>query len=317
LVDLIVSGNTTATGKGYGGAGILVIGGAPTFERVVVSGNSIPCSGEWCWNSGAGMALYGSDAILQDVVVRWNLGGWYGGGVYLEESDAVFSNVSVTHNESDSGGGIAVDSGAPTFSNVLIADNVGRDGDGGGIALYTSDATLTNVIIQGNSAAASTNPKGGGVDVYFGGTTFVNVVVADNQARCFDGMRGSGGGIYVEGIDTVITYSDFHQNYPTNVTGIDDPTGTFGNITVDPAFLDAAFHLEGSSPLIDAGDPTLLDPDGSPSDMGAFGGAGAGNWDLDGDGYASWWLPGAYDPASSPGMDCDDADASVFPGSGC
>ena len=47
------------------------------------------------------------------------------------------------------------------------------------------------------------------------------------------------------------------------------------------------------------------------------GGPGADEWDRDGDGYFSWWLPGAYDPATSPGLDCDDADATVYPGAGC
>ncbi len=30
-----------------------------------------------------------------------------------------------------------------------------------------------------------------------------------------------------------------------------------------------------------------------------------------------WWLPGPYDPATSPGMDCDDQDGGVYPGNGC
>ena len=37
------------------------------------------------------------------------------------------------------------------------------------------------------------------------------------------------------------------------------------------------FSLKSSSPARDAGDPAILDPDGSASDLGAYGGsAGAG-----------------------------------------
>ena len=30
-----------------------------------------------------------------------------------------------------------------------------------------------------------------------------------------------------------------------------------------------------------------------------------------------WWLPGGYDPATSPDLDCADGDPDVFPGQGC
>ena len=36
-------------------------------------------------------------------------------------------------------------------------------------------------------------------------------------------------------------------------------------------------HLVPGSPLVDAGDPGLLDPDGSRSDIGVHGGPAAGN----------------------------------------
>ncbi len=46
-----------------------------------------------------------------------------------------------------------------------------------------------------------------------------------------------------------------------------------GNVFADPMFLDNAdFHLQAFSPAIDAGDPAVFDPDGSRSDMGAYGG---------------------------------------------
>ncbi len=39
--------------------------------------------------------------------------------------------------------------------------------------------------------------------------------------------------------------------------------------------------------------------------------------DLDWDAHTEWWLPGAFDPATSPNSDCDDRDEAVYPGSGC
>ena len=53
--------------------------------------------------------------------------------------------------------------------------------------------------------------------------------------------------------------------------------------------------------------------------MGAYGGPGAGLWDLDGDGYFLWWMPGSYDTVAYPAQqwDCDDLDGTVQPGNGC
>lgn len=46
-----------------------------------------------------------------------------------------------------------------------------------------------------------------------------------------------------------------------------------GNIFANPMITDSMdYHLQAFSPCIDAGDPNILDPDGSRSDMGAYGG---------------------------------------------
>jgi hypothetical protein len=47
------------------------------------------------------------------------------------------------------------------------------------------------------------------------------------------------------------------------------------SIISDPLFT-PEYTLGSGSPCIDAGDPNILDPNGSRSDMGAFGGPGAG-----------------------------------------
>jgi hypothetical protein len=76
-----------------------------------------------------------------------------------------------------------------------------------------------------------------------------------------------------------------------------------GTPVVDSCALDPLRPTVGS-PLIDGGDPTLTDADGSRSDIGAFGGASANDGvdglDNDGDGF------------SSP-IDCDDDDPDVSP----
>lgn len=139
--------------------------------------------------------------------------------------------------------------------------------------------------------------------------TLVNVILTGNIAD------DSGGAMSVSGGTVSISYSDAWGDTPDEYDGITDPTGTDGNVSVDPGFYDA-WHLDSTSALVDAGDPSVLDPDGSASDIGAFGGTTASTWDLDDDGVSAWWLPGVYD-ARSVDLDCDDTDASVYPGAGC
>jgi hypothetical protein len=197
----------------------------------------------------------------------------------------------------------------------VLANSIDSYG-GGGIATYNSGIVLENCIVAGNSS-----PSTGGIEVS-GTLIMTNTIVIDNQGSTY-----GGGLIGYYGHTCVLNNNDVYGNSPDDYHDIDDPTGTDGNISVDPLFLDISspdpldwdLHLDLSSTLIDAGDPTILDPDGSPSDIGAFGGPNAASWDLDRDGFPLWWQPGPYDSATYPdeGWDCDDLDATVHPGNGC
>jgi len=73
----------------------------------------------------------------------------------------------------------------------------------------------------------------------------------------------------------VVKYNNFWNNN-TNAVGFTPDTT---NLTVDPMIVnddstqgELDFHLQKYSPLIDAGDPTILDRDGSRSDIGLYGG---------------------------------------------
>jgi len=120
----------------------------------------------------------------------------------------------------------------------------------------------------------------------------------------------------------------FNNTFWNNSGGDFSGYGTwyqYDDISADPELLDTTspypiawdLHLNTNSPLIDAGDSDINDPDGSLSDIGLYGGPEAATRDRDQDGYPEWWLPGAYDPATSPGMDCDDRDPAVYPTNGC
>ena len=68
-------------------------------------------------------------------------------------------------------------------------------------------------------------------------------------------------------------------NVPTPISGTQPPLVNSGNLYVNPMFVkdygdfpDIDFHLQMYSPLIDAGDSTILDRDGTRSDIGFYGG---------------------------------------------
>jgi hypothetical protein len=73
-----------------------------------------------------------------------------------------------------------------------------------------------------------------------------------------------------------MSYNNVWGNSAGEYRDMDELTGTGGNISLDPAFVDSLdFHLAPDSPCRDAGDPAVLDIDETPSDMGIYGGPSA------------------------------------------
>jgi len=320
-------------------AGLDCDGCALTMDRVVVSDN--------VGGTGGVRLRFAQDSTLENILIKGNIGTYDAGGLLLSTNPGytiTVANAVISNNVSSrNGGGILIEQdGNVVLDHVVIAGNR-ADGMGGG--LYATNFIVGNLqaaklVVTGNTAysggglavqsltsmpvsiensivAGNTAERGGGIfaDTYDPVQTLKNVIVANNVAN-------TGGGIYIDDEPLDILYSDFWGNTPDDFDGIADPTGTFGNVSVDPQFantnpldtLEWDLHLQVGSPLIDVGDPSILDPDGSQSDLGVYGGPDADLWDLDLDGYYEWWVPG---PWSGGGWDCDDLDASVFPGSGC
>jgi nitrous oxidase accessory protein NosD len=72
-----------------------------------------------------------------------------------------------------------------------------------------------------------------------------------------------------------VSYNDLWKNqqnyYEYGGASIDTSLG--GNIYLDPMFVSADdYHLQYGSPCINAGDPNIIDPDSSRSDIGCYGG---------------------------------------------
>jgi hypothetical protein len=119
--------------------------------------------------------------------------------------------------------------------------------------------TALRTVFRANSAFEGAGVYGTGLErcVVWGnlGTGVVlDQAVASSIVRANGGLEILGGG--------TVAYCDVEG-------GFAGP----GNIDADPRFWDPAsgdFHLQPTSPCVDAGDPSATDPDGSRADMGAF-----------------------------------------------
>jgi len=113
--------------------------------------------------------------------------------------------------------------------------------------------TITNCTFAFNTAPN----QGGGIYTYGSSPSVSNTIVAFNTS-----------GIFRSGGTPTLSYNCVYGNTNYNYKGITDPTGTNGNISVDPLLTGHNGHLLPDSPCINAGDN----------------GASSGDWlDIDGE----------------------------------
>ncbi len=297
FVDVDITGNTAVVSQ----SGISLTSSAPTFRRVTVSRNTAAnYAGVNLWSGSnalfeevdisdneattnyCGVTASNSNPTFHFVTISGNTShGAFGGGVRLASSSPSFTNVTVSGNVSPrTAGGIAVtNSSSPVFEAVIISGNQAGTTGGGISVSSTSAIDMTNVTIAGNTAGT----YGGGV--YLDTSSQSRM---DNVVIAFNGAEVGGGGVSVSnnGQAPAITYCDLHGNVPDDGSGWSYPLGEEGNVSADPAFVsydqsappaDWDLSLSPNSSLIDAGNPDIEDPDGSRSDMGAYGGP-CGAW---------------------------------------
>lgn len=279
------------------------------------------------FNEGGGLYVSGGSPVLQDVQIVGNraygdLGA--GGGLYLYNTTPSFLHVEIAHNETDyAGGGLASHFSAPEMTGVTISDNRSNN-IAGGVWNWDSSLTLNQGLVVNNQASWG----GGGLWLGYSTAFLQNSVVAYNFANSNGNLDG-----YCDHYGYCgkvrATYSNLYNPAGYSSNSI-TPTGTY--TTVEPKFLSYrhsstgascvpganntclpdALHLALTSPLINAGDPALLDVDGSGSDLGLYGGLEGGRWDRDQDGLPDYFWPGTWADAPE-GIDANayDADDTV------
>jgi hypothetical protein len=232
------------------------------------------------------------------------------GGIFGRESSEIIARYNLIEN--NGWDGIALYRGA----SAMITDNVINKGRGAGIGItWDSKATVMRNRISnfwkgigtfGNANAVVTNNivfdnQGWGIIATgFSMMEVRNNVIARNGNCGFAAWSEDARGYLKNNIiafngwkeewvcpcvgvwmndklaNFPVSYNDVYENKAGNYLGMPEWTGKYGNLSVDPQFVDSLdFHLQETSPLRGMGDPYYTNSDGSRSDMGAYGGQNA------------------------------------------
>ena len=250
-------------------------------------------------DGGAIVCFQGVDAFIANNIIKNNHADFYGGGIHLRQwSNGLIEGNQIIGNDSSLGAGIHITyTSAPTIRKNLIKDNQASSLGGGGIYVYY----LSHPLIEQNTITQNTSSSGAGIGIYYtSAPTIKNNMIFKNLAGAGIQMTGStpiiiGNTItanYSSGIDcrsssapviknNIITshsrgygitggtgnspqieFNDIWGNGPANYNNtIGDRTGTSGNISVDPQFINPDannYELNYSSRCIDSGDPNFI-----------------------------------------------------------
>ncbi|MDP8201052.1 MAG: right-handed parallel beta-helix repeat-containing protein [Candidatus Tenebribacter burtonii] len=286
--------------------GIVITNGSPLIRNNIVENCSIPGFHEL---HGAGIYC-GSSAIIVGNTIRNNVANWtdwedsksLGGGIYIENSDfnnaAKIINNIISGNSAYNGGGIyCTGSGRIDLSGNTITENTLVEGSGNfpypddhGTGIYcqfVDDITIKDNLIYGNIPY----PGSYGISLFIDCTDALiyNNTIIDNIAHYGIKIKASSSAIiennvisnnrygihrFNGGIPLTATYCCISNNTSGNYIGVTSGTGCLAE-NVDPNLDQQTYQplwiSDAKSPCINVGDPALpLDPDGTPSDIGAI-----------------------------------------------
>ena len=278
----IRNGGGTLSGSYRYGGGIYCSSASPTITNNTITGNIVSVSGGGIYCSGS------SPTISRNTITGNGATGGNGGGIYCTSSSPVIANNVIASN-------IRAGICCSASSAPLIANNTITGNSDSGVLCSSSSPTIANNTIAGNVAN-----DGGGINCYSSSATIVNTIIAFNSS-----------GIYTSGTGSPsLRCNCVLGNTAYNYSGLTDPTGTNGNLAVDPKLASSAYgnvHIQPDSPCVDAGDDTVVgsgwtDIDGQPRTTGAHVDIGAD----ESDGTAWPQGPHAIVRVSPAGNDAND-----------
>ncbi|MHA1942610.1 MAG: right-handed parallel beta-helix repeat-containing protein, partial [Candidatus Hodarchaeales archaeon] len=230
--------------------------------------------------TGSGINIHNSSINIKNNFITMNQQANFGGiscntSDYCKILDNIISYNYASDPDGARGGGIGCLNSNVEISGNIIYDNSTYGGFGfydmgGGIFINNSIATLSRNIIFKNKSS-----RGGGIFI------FGSVINLENNIICFNSKNGIGFYNSSATVNNCVFWQNSESEFALdslstiNVSYSDIEGGWegIGNLDVDPLIIDPLtgnFNVCGSSPLIDAGDPAIYDPDGSRSDIGIY-----------------------------------------------
>jgi uncharacterized repeat protein (TIGR01451 family) len=308
LTNSTVSGNAaSASSSTAEGGGLYTKGATLTVATSTVSGNSAGGSGSstaeggGIYNSGGGALTFTSSTVSGNSAITTSTA--KGGGIYTTGTLTLTSStVSGNSAKASGSGGLAEGGGiyitgtlAATndtlWNNSLAANGSSGTAEGGGLYLSkAASATLVNVTVGDNAAAAAAGgtAKGGGIfnsgTLYLANTIVfdprgptgspdVSGTIADAQNDVFGGTSTNGAGYTItNSYGTIYTSATLGLGSLANNGGPTQTVSDAGTIAVDAGATNAAINpVFGTSvPSTDQrGDPRP-DVTGSNPDIGAY-----------------------------------------------
>ncbi|MBN1511815.1 MAG: right-handed parallel beta-helix repeat-containing protein, partial [Phycisphaerae bacterium] len=275
---------------------------------------------------GGGVTIYHASPIIANNAIVGN----YGGGLFQQGASSVITNNTITGNVGSEGGGIiAYGAGASVITGNTITGNH-ASGTGGGLTVDGSSPLIANNVIVGNGAS-----MGGGLYLNSSSPTITNNTIASNCGATAGGLYlGDGSspmiantiialnssGVYrpvgAVGVAPTFRSNCVYGNAECDFENLTDPTGTNGNISVDPNLASPAHgnvHLQPGSPCVDAGNNAYVnadyDIDGQPRIQPAEGAVDIGADESDG----TAWPEGPYAIVRVSADGDDEHDGSSWP----
>ena len=256
-------GKTSGEYPDIHGGGMALVSSDAVVANCVFADND--ATGE---ENGMGGAVYGMGTGSQDetltrfVDCRFVRNHAYGEGGAIkftaDDNSEIINCEFIDNNCNYGGGAISLYSVyGTTITYCLFVDNYTMYSSGG--AIHTlgigNNMSFENCTMYGNSAVTG---DGGAVYLAYATASFVNCIVYDNP------------GMYSDDI-----FVDIGSSAEINYSNLTMPDGASGgnNINENPQFVDAAnldFHLEETSPCIDAGTDIGYEYYGDAPDMGCY-----------------------------------------------
>jgi len=266
LQNLVISGNTA----GAQGAGLYTYGGNPILDTVTFSGNVVgPGSGG---GNGGGMCIGSGSPSLTNVTFINNRAqdlsgtGGAGGGLLVRMASPSLDQVVFTTNIANGfGGGLSINNSSVVMTNVTFNGNQAglgtRGGNGGGMYHGSStSSTFTSVTFSNNKAYAGGGIGGNGGGLYLTGTSasLTTATFDGNSALASGVVGGNGAGLYIDGIDAGLTGVTIKNNIADTTIGggggiyISNASPSLNNVTVsgNESYNGGGVYITGGSPTL-------------------------------------------------------------------